>query len=99
MFFSDWNEKNPKIERASLDASERVVLISENLGWPNGIALDIEERKIYWCDAKLDKIEVMMMDGSDRRVVLNENLPHVFGLSLLGDYLYFTDWQRRSVDR
>lgn len=39
------------------------------------------------------------VDGSARRVILNENLPHVFGLSLSGDYLYWTDWQRRSIDR
>lgn len=99
MFWSDWNEKNPKVERASLDGSERVVLVSDGLGWPNGIAVDIDAKKIYWCDAKTDKIEVANMDGSDRRVVLSDNLPHVFGLSLLGDYLYWTDWQRRSIDR
>lgn len=39
------------------------------------------------------------MDGSDRREIVNENLPHVFGLSLLGDSLYWTDWQRRSIDK
>lgn len=39
------------------------------------------------------------MDGSDRRVILNDNLPHVFGLSLLGEFLYWTDWQRRTVER
>lgn len=103
MFWSDWNERKPKIERASLDGSQREVLVIEDLGWPNGIALDIEARKIYWCDAKTDKIEVENMnprvDGSIRRIVISENLPHVFGLSLLGDYLYWTDWQRRSIDR
>ena len=99
MFWSDWNEKYPKVERSSLDGTERVTLVSDNLAWPNGIALDVDARRIYWCDAKTDKIEVANMDGSDRRVVLSESLPHVFGLSLLGDYLYWTDWQRRSIDR
>lgn len=98
MFWSDWGNR-AKIERASLDGTERVVLVQDELGWPNGIALDVEMRKIFWCDAKLDKIEVANMDGSDRRVILNENLPHVFGLSLFGDHLYWTDWQRRTVDR
>jgi low density lipoprotein receptor-related protein 5/6 len=98
MFFSDWGKK-PKIERASLDGTERVVLISDDLGWPNGITLDVEEKKIYWCDAKLDKIEVTSMDGSDRRIILNENLPHVFDLSLFDNYIYWTDWQRRTVER
>jgi low density lipoprotein receptor-related protein 5/6 len=39
------------------------------------------------------------MDGSDRRVILNENLPHVFGLSLFENFIYWTDWQRRTVER
>lgn len=39
------------------------------------------------------------MDGNDRREVISDNLPHVFGLSLLGEFLYWTDWQRRSIDR
>lgn len=99
MFWSDWHEDKPKIERASLDGTERVVLVSSEIVWPNGIALDIDAKKLYWCDAKIDRIEVANMDGSERRVILKENLPHAFGLSLLGDYLYWTDWQRRSVDR
>jgi low density lipoprotein receptor-related protein 5/6 len=45
MFWSDWGKK-PKIERASLDGTERVVLVSDDLGWPNGIALDVEMKKI-----------------------------------------------------
>lgn len=99
MFWSDWNDKKPKVERSSLDGSERVVLVSNDLGWPNGIALDVESKKIFWCDAKTDKIEVANMDGSERKVLLSDNLPHTFGLSLLGDYIYWTDWQRRSIDR
>lgn len=39
------------------------------------------------------------MNGTERREMINENLPHVFGLSLMGEYLYWTDWQRRSIDR
>jgi low density lipoprotein receptor-related protein 5/6 len=58
MFWSDWNEKDPKIERAALDGSSRIRLIDKELGWPNGIALDLERDKIYWCDAKTQKIEV-----------------------------------------
>lgn len=39
------------------------------------------------------------MDGGDRKEVANRELPHLFGLSLLGDYLYWTDWQRRNIER
>lgn len=71
----------------------------DDIGWPNGITLDIEMKKVYWCDAKLDKIEFANMDGTDRRVLLNENLPHVFGLSVLGNHVYWSDWQSRKVER
>lgn len=99
MFWSDWNEKKPKIERANLDGSDRVPLITKNIEWPNGIALDMENRKVYWCDAKTDKIEVVNMDGTDRREIITDNLLHPFGFTLLGDFLYWTDWERRSIDR
>lgn len=99
MFWSDWYEKAPKIERANLDGSERKLIVSTNLAWPNGVALDLENQKIYWCDAKTDKIEYANMDGSDRRELISDNLPHAFGFSLMGNYLYWTDWQRRAIDR
>lgn len=57
MYWTDWGEV-PKIERADLDGMERVVMVNTSLGWPNGLALDYEERKIYWGDARTDKIEV-----------------------------------------
>uniref|UniRef100_A0A671WU01 Low density lipoprotein receptor-related protein 6 n=1 Tax=Sparus aurata TaxID=8175 RepID=A0A671WU01_SPAAU len=98
MYWTDWGEV-PKIERADLDGMERVVMVNTSLGWPNGLALDYDERKIYWGDAKTDKIEVMNMDGSGRRVLVEDKLPHIFGFTLLGDFIYWTDWQRRSIER
>ncbi|XP_043944066.1 low-density lipoprotein receptor-related protein 6 [Protopterus annectens] len=98
MYWTDWGEV-PKIERAALDGTERIVLVNNSLGWPNGLALDYEEGKIYWGDAKTDKIEVINADGSGRRVLVEDKLPHIFGFTLLGDYIYWTDWQRRSIER
>lgn len=57
MYWTDWGE-NPKIERAAMDGSDRVILVNTSLGWPNGLALDYAEGKIYWGDAKTDQIEV-----------------------------------------
>lgn len=61
MFWSDWNEKKPKIERANLDGSGRVLLVYEKLTWPNGIALDTVKNKLYWGDARTHKIEVIIL--------------------------------------
>ncbi|KAL1489546.1 hypothetical protein ABEB36_013499 [Hypothenemus hampei] len=99
LFWSDWNTKDPKVERSNLDGSERITIVHADLGWPNGITLDLKNMKIYWCDAKLDRIEYSNMDGSERIALITDNLPHPFGLSLMGDYLYWTDWQRRAIDR
>ncbi|XP_066506010.1 low-density lipoprotein receptor-related protein 5 isoform X2 [Hoplias malabaricus] len=98
MYWTDWGEK-PKIERANLDGSDRVVLVNSSLGWPNGLALDYATGKLYWGDAKTDKIEVINVDGSNRMVLLEDKLPHIFGFTLLGDYIYWSDWQRRSIER
>uniref|UniRef100_A0A2S2P0K4 Low-density lipoprotein receptor-related protein 6 n=2 Tax=Schizaphis graminum TaxID=13262 RepID=A0A2S2P0K4_SCHGA len=99
LFWSDWYDKRPKIERSNLDGNDRIVLLKDDLGWPNGITLDIKARTLYFCDAKTDRIEVVGMNGEDRKELVSENLPHVFGLTQLGDYLYWTDWQRRTIDR
>uniref|UniRef100_A0AAR2KTG8 Low density lipoprotein receptor-related protein 5 n=1 Tax=Pygocentrus nattereri TaxID=42514 RepID=A0AAR2KTG8_PYGNA len=98
MYWTDWGEK-PKIERANLDGSDRMVLVNSSLGWPNGLALDYATGKLYWGDAKTDKIEVIDVDGSNRMVLLEDKLPHIFGFTLLGDYIYWSDWQRRSIER
>lgn len=39
------------------------------------------------------------MDGTGRRILVEDKLPHIFGFTLLGDYVYWTDWQRRSIER
>lgn len=59
MYWTDWGE-HPKIERANLDGTDRLVLLNSSLGWPNGLALDHTAGKLYWGDAKTDKIEVSL---------------------------------------
>ena len=74
------------------------MLINKSLGWPNGITLDLELGKMFWGDAKTDKIEMADLDGSKRKTLV-QDLPHIFGFSQLGDYVYWTDWQRRNIER
>ncbi|KAI8440550.1 hypothetical protein MSG28_001792 [Choristoneura fumiferana] len=99
MFWSDWNEKKPKIERSNLDGSGRILVVSEKLIWPNGIALDTVNNKLYWGDGRLRKIEVCDMDGSNRVELHNSDILHIFGLTLLGEHLYWSDIHRRTLDR
>ncbi|XP_005110515.1 low-density lipoprotein receptor-related protein 6 isoform X2 [Aplysia californica] len=98
MYWTDWGKK-PRIEKAYLDGTNRIAVVSTNLGWPNGLAIDLEERKLYWGDARKDCIEVSDLDGRNRRKLVTERLPHIFGFSLLGDYIYWTEWQDRTIER
>lgn len=50
MYWTDWGE-NAKLERSGMDGSARVVLISNNLGWPNGLAVDKAGSQLLWADA------------------------------------------------
>lgn len=50
MYWTDWGE-HAKLERAAMDGSDRLVLINNNLGWPNGLAIDKAGSQLLWADA------------------------------------------------
>lgn len=83
MYWSDWGS-SAKIERANLDGSDRMAIVTTSLGWPNGLTIDYAEQRIYWGDAKLDRIEYCSLNGSRRQILIQNDLPHIFGLTLLG---------------
>jgi len=87
IYWSDWGAE-AKIESAALDGTDRTVVINSSLVWPNGLAIDRPESRLYWADAELDRIETAFVNGSDRRVLLCDDLPHVFGFALLGMYCH-----------
>ena len=88
MYWSDWGEQ-AKIERANLDGSDRMPIITTDLGWPNGVIIDHDGGRLYWADAKKDVIESSNALGRDRKILVNENLPHIFGFTLLGEFYLF----------
>ncbi len=82
MFFSDWEAQNgqPGLERAFMDGTNRYGIIGSKLGWPAGITLDIEAKRIYWVDSRYDYIETATYDGLHRWIgyVLSlKNTQHV----------------------
>ena len=111
MFFTDWGN-SPKIEKANMDGTNRFLTVSLYLGWPNGIAIDSTEERLYWADAKLDKIEHSNLDGGDRKTLIdrhiyllttgflkisNSDVQQPFALELYEDKVCWTDWFIKSV--
>lgn len=97
LFWTDWGNKS-KIERSYLDGTGRKILIDQEIGWPNGLTIDYDTKRIYWNDALKDTIKSSDLDGQNE-VLLVPKVVHPFGLTLLGDYIYWTDWDQMTIER
>lgn len=69
MYYTDWGVK-PRITIVGMDGSQSVDIITDNIGWPNGLAIDHGTDRLYWADAKLETVEYANLDGSNRKVRL-----------------------------
>jgi len=99
IFWTDWGESNPNIERASLSGTNRKVLVSSNIRYPNGLVLDYTSRKLYFCDSHYHRIESINYDGSDRRVLYSDDKILPFDLALYHNTLFWSDWRSRSIEK
>ncbi|XP_028028555.1 low-density lipoprotein receptor-related protein 4-like [Bombyx mandarina] len=97
MFWSDWGT-SAKIERADMDGNNRRVIVDNKIKWPNGLAIDRIEGRLYWNDAKILTIESSDFDGHDRRTVLS-NVPYPYGIVIVGQHIYWTDWKTKALHR
>lgn len=65
LFFTDWAYP-PYIGRLSLDGKNFTKIITENIGSPIGLAIDIITRRIWWTDTHLKRIEYSNYNGRNR---------------------------------
>lgn len=98
MYWTDWGT-DTKIEKAFLDGSHRTKIISTDLQWPNGLAIDYESNLLFWVDAKQQTISSCDLDGSKRRIIFstNEYLRHPFAAAIFEDFVIWTDWEAESI--
>lgn len=59
-----------RIERAHMDGSNRLVVVSTNVSMPTGLAIDHISSKIYWVDSATKTINLAKFDGTGRRILL-----------------------------
>lgn len=91
MYWTDWGDP-AKIERASMDGSDRKILISgKDIELPNGLTIDYVKRKLYWVDAKLNLIKHCNLDGSDVTELTNEGIVNPHSISVFEDHIYWTN--------
>ena len=84
-----------------MDGSAKTILVGSGLKWVNSLAMDSQNRLLYWCDAHFKKIERIDLQGNNRMLVKDLSLDsyHPFGLALDNDALYWSDWSSKSVHK
>ncbi|XP_005162276.1 low-density lipoprotein receptor-related protein 1 isoform X2 [Danio rerio] len=98
LYWSDWGDV-PHIGRIGMDGTDRQIIIQDKITWPNGLTLDFINDRIYWADAREDYIAFASLDGSNRHTVLNHDIPHIFAMTLFEEFIYWTDWETKSINR
>nr|XP_022323721.1 low-density lipoprotein receptor-related protein 1B-like [Crassostrea virginica] len=99
MFWTDHNKNSPHIGRAFMDGSSQRVLLSKDVVWPNGLAIDFKENRLYWADGHLDKIESIDIYGLNRKEVLKVSNQQLVDIDLYGSYLFYTAWNTQKVSK
>jgi low density lipoprotein receptor-related protein 5/6 len=61
------------------DPNSRMVLVNDNIFWPNGLTIDLKNEEIYWVDGNLKFLDVMKLDGSNRRTIV-KNLEYPYSV-------------------
>ncbi|KAM9334126.1 nidogen-2 [Symphorus nematophorus] len=95
-----WTDLSARtINRASMvTGAEPKILINTNLVSPEGLAVDVNRRLMFWVDSNPDVIESANLDGSGRRTLFDTDLVNpraIIAVSSTGT-LYWTDWNREA---
>ena len=90
-----------KIQRANLDGSNVQDLVTQGLGIPIGIALDVRGGKMYWTDFGTGKIQRANLDGSNVQDLVTQGLgvPSGIALDVRGGKMYWTDFGTDKIQR
>uniref|UniRef100_A0A1I7TV41 EGF-like domain-containing protein n=1 Tax=Caenorhabditis tropicalis TaxID=1561998 RepID=A0A1I7TV41_9PELO len=99
IFWTDWG-KNARIERSGMDGQHRVVIVQgDRVVWPNGLALDYVDKRVYWADAKIKSIFSCDYWGKNIKTVLHSHqfLRHPFSMAVFENRLFYTDWEHDGV--
>lgn len=99
MYWTNWNSRNPGIQRAYYTGFDVQSIITTDIRMPNALALDLSAQKLYWSDARLDKIERADLDGKHRVVLTKVSPQHPFDIAVYGNFIFWTDWVLHAVLR
>ena len=98
----NWRSNIGKIRRANLNGTAAEDLITGLFG-PIDIALDFQNRKIYWTDRATDKIQRVNLDGTNVEVIAKKDTltisPNCLALDIKSNKIYWGNWCREIIQR
>lgn len=98
IYFSEW-DRPANITRANADGTGLLVFKNVTLGWPNGLSIDFQKDRVYWCDALLDHVQHANLDGSDIKTINSRLIRHPFSIVIHDEWMYVTDWRLDAIVR
>lgn len=100
LYFTDWGRfgTSGKIFKTTMAGSLKRAIIDKDLSQPSGLAIDYDDRMLYWTDAVREKIERSDLEGKNREVLVSATI-YPFAITVFRNHIYWTDLQLRGVYR
>ncbi|KAI8512649.1 hypothetical protein Bbelb_092880 [Branchiostoma belcheri] len=94
IYWTTVNGANSRVSRSPYETGPGQRLDGQTALVPDGIAVDVISRNLYWTDTGIDKIIVSRLDGSFRRSLITTGLdePRAIVVDPNAGYMYWTDW-------
>lgn len=86
-----------RIEKASMDGTDRIILHSTGLSTVYGLTLDYDNQVLYWADYSNNWIESSSTNGSNRVVLISMGITDPFSITFFDEKLYWTDWSEHRI--
>ncbi|MDE0481577.1 MAG: hypothetical protein OXI67_03250 [Candidatus Poribacteria bacterium] len=97
-----WRSDIGKIKRANLNGTAAEDLVTGLFG-PVDIALDFQNRKMYWTDRTAEKIQRSNLDGTNIEVIVKKDTltisPNCIALDVKSNKIYWGNWRRDIIQR
>ncbi|MCI4378615.1 hypothetical protein PGIGA_G00218000, partial [Pangasianodon gigas] len=83
-----------KVFSVDMDGSHLRVILNVSVDYPENLAVDWVNNKLYVVEASVNRIDMVDFDGNNRVTLIAENLGNPRGLALdpTVGYLFFSDW-------
>uniref|UniRef100_A0A182SIS6 EGF-like domain-containing protein n=1 Tax=Anopheles maculatus TaxID=74869 RepID=A0A182SIS6_9DIPT len=104
MYWSSWSVHGGRIDRAWMNGSQPEPLVSSKerpIEWPTGLSIDTIQKRLYWCDGRLNVIESVNLDGSNRVLLFDGQSQNRFPVALAvhRQLVYFADNVKGHIEK